>query len=199
MVALGVAAPVSGQASKTGNAQLDALRARFEKGELFHSQLNHQFVDSYTGDTLTTLGEIWIDKLRYKLQMPTGLVIVDGETSHVYNSDKNQVIISPYNPEEDDYAPSRFLYGSLEEYTIRNGPGNGKNAVIRLSSDDAFALFSDIEIELTEQSEPVRITATDQSGNVIISRFSFGKFQPNDSTQFLLNYPKSAEIIDLRN
>lgn len=188
-----------GQAEKTGNARLDALRARFDQGELFHSQLNHQFIDSYTGDTLTTLGEIWIDKLRYKLEMPTGLVIVDGETSHVFNSEKNQVIISPYNPEEDDYAPSRFLYGSLEEYKISNGPNVGGNAVVRLTSEDAFALFSDIEIEISEQGEPLRITATDQSGNVIISKFSFGKFQPNDNTLFLLNYPKSAEIIDLRN
>ena len=184
-----------GQAEKTGNARLDALRARFDQGELFHSQLN-PVLDEVREHAM---GEIWIDKLRYKLEMPTGLVIVDGETSHVFNSEKNQVIISPYNPEEDDYAPSRFLYGSLEEYKISNGPNVGGNAVVRLTSEDAFALFSDIEIEISEQGEPLRITATDQSGNVIISKFSFGKFQPNDNTLFLLNYPKSAEIIDLRN
>lgn len=187
------------QSSPTGNKQLDALRSRFDKGDLFHSQLNHSFVDSYTGDTLTTLGEIWIDKERYKLAMRTGLVIVDGSTSHVYNSDKNQVIISPYNVEEDEYAPSRFLYGPLDEYTIKNGKPNGKNTTVVITSDDAYALFTHIEIELDEKSAPVKITATDQSGNTIISRFSFGNFIADDPQVFSLSYPKSAEIIDLRN
>ena len=187
------------QSERTGNKLFDQLRARFASGELFHSQLHHSFVDSYTGDTLVTLGEVWIDKERYKLSMKTGLVIVDGTTSHVYNSDKNQVIISPYNPEEDDYAPSRFLYGSLKEYAIKNGPNNGRNSTVKMTSSDPFSLFTAIEIELDDKALPIRITATDQSGNVIISRFSFGTFLKNDTGVFALNYPKSAEIIDLRN
>ncbi len=187
------------QIGSTGNKMFDTLRSRFANGELFHSQLNHSFIDSYTGDTLTTLGEVWIDKERYKLSMRTGLVIVDGNTSHVYNSEKNQVIISPYNADEDDYAPSRFLHGSLSEYTIKNGPNNGKNSSVVMTSDDPFALFSAIEIELDDKALPIRITAVDQSGNTIISRFSFGEFLKQDAQVFTLNYPKSAEIIDLRN
>jgi outer membrane lipoprotein-sorting protein len=190
---------VSAQGGSTGNKMFDTLRARFASGELFHSQLNHSFIDSYTGDTLTTLGEVWIDKGRYKLSMRSGLVIVDGNTSHVYNSEKNQVIISPYNPDEDDYAPSRFLHGSLKEYSIKNGANNGRNSVVVMTSDDPFALFTVIDIELDEKALPIRITAVDQSGNVIISRFSFGTFLKQDAQVFTLSYPKSAEIIDLRN
>jgi outer membrane lipoprotein-sorting protein len=201
LLALVLIAPAQllAQTESTGNKPFDTLRSRFAKGELFHSQLNHSFIDSYTGDTLTTLGEVWIDKDRYKLSMRSGLVIVDGNTSHVYNSEKNQVIISPYNPDEDDYAPSRFLHGSLNEYTIKNGPVNGRNSVVVMTSDDPFALFSAIEIELDDKALPIRITAVDQSGNTIISRFSFGEFQKQDAQVFSLNYPKSAEIIDLRN
>ncbi len=187
------------QTEPTGNKQFDTLRARFASGELFHSQLNHSFIDSYTGDTLTTLGEVWIDRDRYKLSMRSGLVIVDGNTSHVYNSEKNQVIISPYNADEDDYAPSRFLHGSLKEYKIKNGPSNGRNNIVVMTSDDPFALFSAIEIEIDDKALPIRITAVDQSGNTIISRFSFGTFLKPDAQVFTLNYPKSAEIIDLRN
>ena len=156
------------QSGSTGNRLFDTLRSRFANGELFHSQLNHSFIDSYTGDTLTTLGEVWIDKDRYKLSMRSGLVIVDGSTSHVYNSEKNQVIISPYNPDEDDYAPSRFLHGSLKEYSIKNGPSNGRNSIVVMTSSDPFALFSAIEIELDDKALPIRITAVDQSGNTII-------------------------------
>jgi outer membrane lipoprotein-sorting protein len=190
---------VLAQGESTGNKMFDTLRSRFASGELFHSQLNHSFIDSYTGDTLTTLGEVWIDKDRYKLSMRSGLVIVDGNSSHVYNSEKNQVIISPYNSDEDDYSPSRFLHGSLKEYTIKNGPNNGRNSVVVMTSQDPFALFSAIEIELDDKALPIRITAVDQSGNVIISRFSFGTFLKPDAQVFTLNYPKSAEIIDLRN
>lgn len=190
---------VFAQSGSTGNKMFDTLRARFASGELFHSQLNHSFIDSYTGDTLITLGEVWVDKGRYKLSMRSGLVVVDGNTSHVYNAEKNQVIISPYNPDEDDYAPARFLHGSLKEYSIKNGANNGKNSVVVMTSDDPFALFTGIDIELNDKALPIRITAVDQSGNVIISRFSFGTFLKQDAHVFTLNYPKSAEIIDLRN
>lgn len=190
--------PATAQKS-TGNKQFDQLRSRFEKGELFQSQLNHQFIDSYTKDTTLTLGEILIDKSRYRLSTDTGVVLVDGKTSHVFNPKKNQVIISPYNPEDDEYAPSRFLFGTLSEYVIRNGPMRNKNSTVVMTSDDPFALFTKVEIELNEQAIPVRITAIDQSDNVIVSRFSFGKFTTPTPQSFLLSYPKSAEIIDLRN
>lgn len=193
-----VAIPVSAQKS-TGNKQFDALRSRFEKGELFQSQLNHLFIDSYTKDTTVTLGEIWIDKTRYRLSTDTGIIVVDGKTSHVFNPQKNQVIISSYNPEDDEYAPSRFLFGSLSEYSIRNGPTRNKNSTVIMTSDDPFALFTKVEIEFSEQAVPIRITATDQSENVIVSRFSFGKFVTPSPQAFLLSYPKSAEVIDLRN
>jgi len=190
--------PVIAQKS-TGNKQFDTLRSRFEKGELFQSQLNHLFIDSYTKDTTVTLGEIWIDKARYRLSTETGIIVVDGKTSHVFNPQKNQVIISTYNQEDDEYAPSRFLFGSLKEYVIRNGPTRNKNSTIIMTSDDPFALFTKVEIEFNEQAVPLRITAIDQSDNVIISRFSFGKFVTPSPQAFLLSYPKSAEVIDLRN
>jgi len=186
------------QKSSTGNPTLDQLRSYFEKGLMFQAQLNHMFIDAYTKDTTRTFGEIWIDKNRYKIQLKSGTIFVDGKNSYVYNKEKNQVVISTYNPEEDDYAPSRILYGSLTSYSIKTSSSKNNKTTIVLTSDDPFALFSRVDIDLNSKAIPTKINVLDQGENRIISTFTSGKFVAINGSAFSINYPKSAELIDLR-
>lgn len=186
------------QKSTTGNANLDKLRAYFEKGMMFQAQLSHVFIDAYTKDTTRTNGEIWIDKNRYKIQLKSGAIFVDGKNAYVYNKEKNQVVISTYNPEEDDYAPSRILYGSLTSYQIKTSGSKNQKQTIILTSDDPFALFTRVDIALNANAIPTQINVVDQGENRIISTFTSGKFLDINVTTFSLNYPRSAEVIDLR-
>jgi len=197
IVLLGTSWNALAQKSTTGNSQLDQLRAYFEKGMMFQAQLSHLFIDAYTQDTTRTYGDIWIDKNRYKIQLKSGTIFVDGKNSYVYNKEKNQVVISSYTPEEDDYAPSRILYGSLTSYKIKSSNAKNKKTVV-LRSDDPFALFSRVDIDLNANAIPTKINVIDQGDNRIISTFTSGKFTPINVAMFSINYPKSAEIVDLR-
>ncbi len=91
------------------------LKQKFDSGSIFKAHLTNQFIDSYTKDTMSTRGDIWIGKDRYKIILKDRYILVNNMISKVYNGIKNQVIISKYDPQEDDYAPSRFLSGSLKE------------------------------------------------------------------------------------
>jgi outer membrane lipoprotein-sorting protein len=176
----------------------DKLRQNFDSGEIFKAQLNHEFIDSYTHDTVSTDGDIWIGEKRYKIILKDRYILVDSVTSKVYNAIKNQLIISQYDPKEDDYAPSRFLSGSEHSYTIHQSKIDSYGYLIKMTSTDPFSIFKQVEIEVTNNYIPKYIKTIDQTDNKAISRFSDGKFVRAKAKMFTITYPKNAEVIDMR-
>lgn len=176
----------------------DQLKARFDAGEVFKGQFEHVYLDSYTEETTRTDGNIWINAVGYKLESAQQTIVVDGEISQVYDGSRNRVIISEYEAEEDDFAPSRMLSGIDETYTASEEPlGDGKTKITLITTDD-FAAFITVEIEVNAQLLPLKITAYDIADNVIITTFSEGAFIPENSSIFEFTHPEDAEIVDMR-
>lgn len=175
----------------------DQLKERFESGEVFAASFDHTYTDSYTGESTTSDGQIWIDQVRYKLQSNGQTIVVDGETSRVYDSNRNRVIVDTYYPEDDDFAPSRMLSGIDSTYSVSE-QRQGSRTLITLTTNDDFAVFTEVEILLDAQLRPVRITAWDISDNEIITNFTNGDFLNPESGLFVLDYPDDAEIVDMR-
>lgn len=185
-------------AAQSHSKVFNQLRERFDSGKIFKAQLSHDFIDSYTHDTVTTSGDIWIGKKRYKIIMKNRYILVDSLTSRVYNAVKNQLIISKYNPKEDDYAPSKFLSGSQHTYTIKQSKIPNFGYMIKMTSKDPFSVFKRVEIEVNKNLIPQYIKTVDQTDNISISRFNDGKFVNPTPKMFTIHYPKNAEVIDLR-
>lgn len=178
----------------------EKLTQRFENGQVFHADFRHHHEDSFTGNTSTEKGEIWIGKNEYKIQSATQRVAVDGKLSRVYDSQRNRLIKSTYVPEEDDFAPSRFLSGVDSTYTIVEQQKKREDQYfIKLKSEDPFAIFQTVEITLGEEGIPQKVFVRDTADNLITTTFSSGKFIEQQPDMFELTYPASAEIIDMRN
>ncbi len=175
------------------------LTQKFENGRVFHADFTHTYSDAFTGDTSKQAGEIWIGGESYKIDSPSQLVAVDGKISRVYDSQRNRLIISEYIPEEDDFAPSRILNGVDSTYTIDSQQKLGDNYIIKLNSDDPFAMFSEVEITLNEQGIPTKIFVIDTAENEITTTFSGGSFVDPKANMFDISYPENSEIIDMRN
>lgn len=176
----------------------EKLRQKFENGQIFNARFEHQAIDSYTEDTTSERGKIWVGESRYKVRTSQQSVVVDGKTSMVYDDNRNRVIISRYEPEEDDFAPSRILNGIDSTYTVREQTKQDNEIFILLASDDPFAIYKQVEIYLASELIPRSIKAVDPSDNILITSFSGGRFIPSTEKMFLLDYPDGAEIIDMR-
>lgn len=181
------------------NQTLEELKNRFESGQVFHGQFEHRSVDSYTGDTVSSEGTIWVGENRYKVRGNNQTVVVDGETSRVYDDSRNRLIISNYEPEEDDFAPSRILSGIDSTYTVQQEEERDGSRYILLRSDDPFAIYKQVEIFLKEDLMPQQIKAVDPADNMLTTTFREGRFIPGEAGIFQLEYPDSAEVIDMRN
>lgn len=174
------------------------LKQKFEEGAIFKADFYHESVDSYTQDTVSRSGQIWVGEQQYRIQARQQSVVVDGKTSMVYDENRNRVIISKYEPEEDDFAPSRILNGVDSTFTVKEeGKKNGQ-VYIRLTSDDAFAIYKEVEIFLSQKLIPQKIRAVDPVDNVITTTFEEGSFIAKQEEMFSLEYPDDAEIIDMR-
>jgi len=178
--------------------ELDRARRMFEEGIVLHAQMSHEFLDSYTGETQVTEGEIWISKARYKVKAEQQTILVDDDLSRVYNSAQNKLVISEYEAEEDDFAPSRFFSESEEVYTVSEShKENGVNVFV-LHSDDPFELFLEVIIRIDDDLKPLEIEAVDRMENRLKTVFTDAQYLEYAETMFHLEYPDDAEIIDLR-
>ncbi len=177
----------------------DKLKQRFDEGEIFHAEFQHRYIDSYTQDTVSNKGSIWVGEDKYKVRTQNQSVVVDGETSMVFDDSRNRVILSKYEPTEDDFAPSRILNGADSTYTIESQERHDGKIFINLVSEDPFAVFQKVEITLNTDLEPLRIFAKDQADNLITTSFKEGRFIAPEQGMFNLDYPEGAEIVDMRN
>jgi outer membrane lipoprotein-sorting protein len=175
------------------------LKEKFEQGAIFNADFHHQSIDSYTQDTVASSGKIWVGERRYKVRADNQSVVVDGQTSMVYDENRNRVIISKYEPEEDDFAPSRILNGVDSTFTVKTEEQRDDQIYIRLTSDDSFAIYKDVEIYLSNALVPQKIRAVDPVDNVITTTFRKGEFITSRENMFLLDYPSGAEVVDMRN
>ena len=176
----------------------DQLKLRFNEQSVFHATFQHTYIDSYTDETSNSVGVVWIDKIAYKLESDDKIIVVDGVISKVYEGVRNRLIISDYDAEEDDFAPSRMLSGIDETYITSESKLPNGNTLVLLETDDDFATFVKVEIEVNKAMEPVKITAYDFADNLTITTFSDGKFEKVTSDTFKLTYPEDAEIVDMR-
>lgn len=176
----------------------EELKNRFQQGQVLQAEMKHVFVDAYTDETVRTTGDIWIGENKYKIQVEDQTVVVDGDISRVYNKNQNKVIISEYIPEDDDFAPSRFLAGDEHTYDIQEEKSDLANIELTLNSTDPFDVFTTVEIHLTEGLIPVKITAIDQTDNRFTTDFSEAQFITPTEDTFSFPHPDNADLIDLR-
>ncbi len=178
--------------------ELDQVRDRFADGKVLHAGMIHEFTDSYTGEVELTEGEIWISKAQYKVRADEQVVVVDGLLSRVYNAQQNKLVISEYEPEEDDFAPSRFFSETDEIYQVAEVVRDEQTTSFILHSEDPFELFREVTIVLDRNLVPLEITAVDQMSNRIKTTFTDAGYMEEVGGVFELVYPDDAEIIDLR-
>jgi len=194
LLLFGVLIPFESSAQTT----FEQLRSRFDEGQIFKAQFSHTYLDSYTEESTTSDGQIWINAVGYRLESEPQVIVVDGTLSQVYDGSRNRVIISDYEADEDDFAPSRMLSGIDETYTSSESDLENGNVLITLETDDDFAAFITVEIEVDANFIPIKITAYDIADNIISTIFESGEFIAEDESVFEFTHPEDAEIVDMR-
>jgi len=181
----------------TASDALKGLQSRFQSGGIFRAEMEHAYVDAFTGDSTVTFGSIWLAKDGYKVETSDQTIVVHNGVSNVLNRSRNQWIISTYRPEEDDFAPSRFFEGGSGSFRATDSK-NGDRTLIRISFIDDFDLLRNANITLNASGLPVSIAAVDQADNRMNTTFRFGRFVADSSGVFRIQAPAGVEIIDLR-
>ncbi|NCP84698.1 MAG: outer membrane lipoprotein carrier protein LolA [Bacteroidetes bacterium] len=194
-----ITAPAMGFQTVKPTNGLENLKAKLKSGQVFQATITHSLIDTFTNDTLYTVGKIWIYQDGYRLESENRIISVNDSISQVYNSIKEQLIISPYVAIDDDFAPSRFIQASETDFNIVEKAINDSTQwFIKLESKEDFSLFTTIELTLDEWFGPKSVNANDQNGNINTTLFTNAIWQDYDKKIQEIDYPDSTEIIDLR-
>lgn len=187
------------EASNTGSPVLAGIREKLKGGTVFKAEFNHWSADTFTGDTTRYHGNIWITNNRYKVEANKRLLVVSDSISQVHDRNRNRIIISEYDPNEDEFAAARLLYRTPEQYQISQKQEQG-NIIVLLEANDPFSYFRTIKLKVASQSLlPQHVKAVDQTDNVLTTSFSSGQYITNaPDGLFDFEYPDDAEVIDLR-
>ena len=141
-----ITAPAMGFQTVKPTNGLENLKAKLKSGQVFQTTITHSLIDTFTNDTLYTVGKIWIYQDGYRLESENRIISVNDSISQVYNSIKEQLIISPYVAIDDDFAPSRFIQASETDFNIVEKAINDSTQwFIKLESKEDFSLFTTIE------------------------------------------------------
>lgn len=189
---------IKGNINSEDTPALSALKKRFNEGMMYRAELSHQFTDAYTGETTNSYGTIWFTRDSYKIDTPDQVIIVNDLVSTVFNKQQNRVIYSNYNPEEDDFAPSRYFAGNAGEYESEELVNADGSTTITITTTDAFDQFKEVVIRVSRNGLPTQIDAIDQMDNTIKTTFRFGRFESSDQSIFAFQPPAGAEIVDMR-
>lgn len=185
------------QTIQPGDHELEQIRLVFQEGKVLHSEMTHIFTDAYTGEIQVITGQLWISGAKYKIMTDNQIVLVDGTVSKVYNEQQNKLVVSLYEPDEDEFAPSRFFSGTDEIFKVAEVTRKGDTVHYTLVSEDPFEIFTKVRIILNTDLAPLEITAVDQMENEFRTIFSNARFQEYSANLFVLDFPEDAEVIDM--
>ncbi|AXJ00595.1 Outer membrane lipoprotein-sorting protein [Cyclonatronum proteinivorum] len=178
---------------------LARLGERIQAGEVFTARMQHRFLDGFTQEEVSSEGQVWVGADSYKIATDTQLISVEGRVSTVLNIQPNQLIISQYTPEEDDFAPSRFLGSYQDRFTVSRVEEEGRFTVVTLVATDPFELITLARITLdTNSLLPHEMYAEDLNENQFFITFEDGALTEAAEDTFRFTWPEAAEIIDLR-
>jgi hypothetical protein len=173
------------------------LAKRFATGGVYRAEMAHTHVDAFTGDTTVTYGRVWLARDGYKVETSDQVIVVHAGVSKVHHRHQNKLILSRYDPDDDDFAPARFLGGHGDRYRVSETRRNGRPR-INLTFTDPFDLLRSARIDLGSDGLPVAIDAVDQADNRMRTRFEFGRFMADSTGVFRLPVPAGTQIVDLR-
>jgi len=179
---------------------LDRISERISSGYVYHAMMSHRFIDGFTEEEMESQGEVWVGTDRYKVVTEDQLISVVGDVSTVYNLRQKKVIISNYYPEEDDFAPSRFIGAYDDRFEIKQiEDRSGGITRIHLESIDPFEVITVARLDI-DPSGPylLQMYAEDQTDNIYEISFSDGRYEQYDEEAFAISWPDDAEVIDLR-
>ena len=177
---------------------LNSIQDKLRNGAILSAQFNHEFIDAYTQETSTNEGSIWIGWQKYRIETAGQIIVVDGELSKVLDLGRNRVIISEYDSELDDFAPTKIIGGIGNTYQVVKTTTRRNTQEFKLQSSDPFSTFEQMSIRVHSDLKPFDLSALDMGANRMQTSFSEVEYLPANTNFFELIIPEDAEVVDMR-
>ena len=181
---------------------LDAMSAKYKKIEAFKASFSQQLINESAGLNENITGDIAVKGDMFVLDIPGQQKIYNNGTDvYNYNEEINEVMISTFDPEEQEIALSNIydLYKDGFKYVLVNTETNG-DRIIELDPESRDKSYFKIRMTINSRDELKSFTVFERTGNRHI--YSIDSFTPSNLnngyfTFDTAKYP-NIEVIDFR-
>ncbi len=190
-----------GQATE---ALVERLRSRYNSVDLLRAEFVQRTTSPF-GETMPiNTGVLIIEGDNYRAETDVQTFVTNGETTWVYDSFQNQVLVNDYVRDESTFIISDFLDNFHNDYEIPESSFTYINGVkhyrLLLIPKDDNAFFKEVTLTVRDSDDVIqRLNVTDV--NDAILDFELDKVEinpPLEGDPFTFIPPEDAEVIDLR-
>ena len=183
---------------------INRIRARYDTVELLRADFTQQTTSPFGEKMPVNQGTLILEGDNYRVETEVQTFVTDGETTWVYDTYQNQVIVNNFVKDEASFTISDFLDNFHTDYEILETSTsyiNGtKHHRIRLNAISPSSFFKEVTINMRDSDNIItRLNVLDVNDASLDFNLDGIELNPAiEGDPFSFIPPDGAEIIDLR-
>ena len=140
--------------AQSNDELIDRLRARYDAVTLIRADFTQQTTSPFGEKMPINTGTLVLEGDNYRVETDVQTFVTDGETTWVYDSYQNQVIVNDFVKDEATFVLSDFLDNFHNEYEILDSSVTYVNGIkhhsMRLNASSSANFFKEVTIKMRE-------------------------------------------------
>lgn len=187
------------------NEQLvEWLRNRYDTVDLLQADFVQHTTSPFGDEMPVNRGTLWLRDDLYRVETDYQTFVTNGETTWIFDTAANQVLVNDYIEDETTFSITHFLenfdsdYEVVSSSTVREGGEKLYTLRLRARIDSLF--FKEVTLWLRDADHIIsRLLVTDVNDAVLDFKLEDIEINPTlDFDPFAFVPPDDAEVIDLR-
>ena len=194
-----------GQTSASNQDQLiQRIQYRYGQIDLLRASFTQHTTSPFNEAMPLNEGTLTLRDNHYRVETDVQTFVTNGETTWIYNTFQNQVLINDFVEDESTFIINDFLNNFEQEYEVLETKvvhTNGiKYNIVRLESLNGSSFFKSVTLSVRDSDDIItRIEVLDVNDALLDFRLEEIEINPIiEEDPFTFLPPEGAEVIDLR-
>lgn len=189
--------------AQSGDALLQRLQTRYRSLQGLRAQFT-QTMQADGSAAQTFSGTLVAQGNRYRVEAGPQTFVTDGQTTWMYDTRRNQVVVNRYVANQTAFSPTTFFGTAGQRFRVTNvassGNGAARTHTLTLAPRSASEMFQNVTLTMRDADNTVsRVEMRDGNGTTM--RYELRNLQINPripTSTFTFRAPRGAEVVDLR-
>lgn len=190
--------------AQSPEAVLERIQTTYDTVGTLRASFTQTIHSSFSERTTSNRGTLLLQQKKFRIETEGQTLVADGETTWIYRSSTNQVIVNDYVNDETTLTPNEVFYDYAERFRVSSMTtethAGDRYFVLELAPKRDDTTYQSVTLHLRDRDTAItRLRLEDRNGTTITFAFENVQFNPEASADaFTFDPPSDAEVVDLR-